>query len=119
MSKVPLQQWDWIKTATRPDSELPPELRHDEIREVRDVSSTTQRAYQIVFNQSWMPYRYPRDDGEWEIEYARTEWHPKVDGLLGKLLPQDPCITIVVKREKDDYPWFTSNRDGGETGGDK
>ena len=85
-----------IESMGRPDSELPPELRHEKIREVRDVGLKGQFAYQIVFDQHWLPYNYwnPRPEG-WEITYARVEWH-KPEKFLGFLRPEKECITIVV-----------------------
>jgi len=91
-----------FESMNRPDRDLPPELRHDKIREVRDVSSHNQWAYQIVFDQHFLPYSYwnPKPEG-WEIKYARVEWH-KPDRFFGFLYPKKECITIVVIYERDD-----------------
>lgn len=87
----------------RPDDDLPPELKHEEILKVRDVSSWNFEAYQIVFNKTFMPYGYwnPQPEG-WEMHYARIEWHNTNFGLLRLLTMKSPCITIVVKREGED-----------------
>lgn len=88
-----------VGTLLGPDSELPPELRSEEIREVRDVSSYSKKAYQIVFDQHYLPFSYwnPKPEG-WEITYARTEYH-QPDRFLGWLFPNRECITIVVSKE--------------------
>ena len=80
---------------------LPPELQHDNIRIVRDMGNTMWQAYQIVFDQHFLPFDYwnPRPEG-WEISYARTEFH-RYRGILGFLYPKKECITIVVK-ERDE-----------------
>lgn len=90
---------------SRPDSELPPELMHENIREVRNVSSSLHFGYQIVFDQGHVPYAYARNirrDG-WELEYARVEYHGR-DGFLSFLWPDKPRICIVVSRDRPDNP---------------
>lgn len=93
-----------LEMASRPDSNLPPELRSREIREVRDVSTAGKRAYQIVFDQHYLPFPYwnPKPDG-WEMTYARTEYHNDYSGILGWLVPDKECITIVVSKDVDDH----------------
>lgn len=108
MSETELdRQWDRsIELASRPDSSLPPELRHDKIREVRRVGTDHRAAYQIVFDQHFMPYEYwnPKPDG-WEITYARTEYDNDFDGLLGWILPQRACTCIVVTSTTESSWW--------------
>lgn len=83
-------------------SELPEELQHGSIHLFRDMSTDAYprtRAYQIVFDQSWMPYDFRPGDG-WQIIHARTEWHKTASSLPGIVLDvlgrEDPCLTIVV-----------------------
>jgi len=103
MSRVPLEQ---IKRMQRPDSELPPQLRHPDIREVRNTGSQWRRAYQIVFDKPWMPYDYfIHKVDDWHIQYARVEYQPRTDGILGKLLPNKPCVCIVVSEDSDGLEW--------------
>lgn len=89
-----------LEMMARPDNKLPPELRHEKIREVRDVCSSGQYAYQIVFDQTYLPYSYARriEREGWKQTYARVEYH-KPDGLLGFLRPSQACITIVVTKD--------------------
>lgn len=95
-----------VELSMRPDSELPPELRHEKIREVRRVGTNHRAAYQIVFDQHWLPYSYwnPKPEG-WEITYARTEWHNDYSGLLGWILPERACTCIVVTSTTESSWW--------------
>ena len=106
MSVTPITKRE-IEMMNRPDSKLPPELRHRKIRDVRDVSSHGKMAFQIVFDQHYLPFSYwnPKPDG-WEMTYARTEYHNDFTGLLGWLVPKRECITIVVSKYiETDFPW--------------
>lgn len=87
----------------RPDDCLPTQLRDDRIIEVRDMSSWSHQAYQIVFDESWLPYGYwnPPPDG-WRLTYARTEWH-RDDGFLGMLRGKRARICIVVSQPREEW----------------
>jgi len=95
-----------VEMMARPDSELPPPLTHEQIREVRNVSSQCHHGYQIVFDQHFVPYSYRRQlrDGGWELVHARVEWHQR-DGLLGFLRRNKSCITVSVMKEAETMPW--------------
>lgn len=85
-------------------SKLPDNLQHEEIRLFRDMSMNgMRRSYQIVFDQSWMPFDYDIPDG-WKMHYARTEYHPKRDNLLLDLvLPSHACLTIVLSELAEEW----------------
>lgn len=105
-----------IEQMSRPDSELPPDLRHEQIREVRDVSAWSRHAYQIVFDQHFLPYSYWRGvPDQWEMTYARVEWH-KQNGFFGFLFPKKECITIVVTRKRETWLDEMRNKDGDQDG---
>jgi hypothetical protein len=108
-----LRAWE---QGNRPDAELPPELRHEKIREVRNVGASWRQAYQIVFDQSWLPYSYwnPQPEG-WEITYARTEFHNDFNGIIGWLLPDRECICIVVTTTNPGSPFDTKSVPSGDT----
>lgn len=97
----PLTQKE-IESMYRSDRDLPFELRHEKIREVRERSSGKQLAYQIVFDQHYLPYSYwnPKPEG-WEITYARTEFCNNFNGLFGRIVPDRECICIVVTKEME------------------
>ena len=85
------------------DIELPRELRHPDIAFHRDVGMGSHEAYQIGFDQSWMPYDYNPDlPEEYHIQYARLERHhpPYRPRWLRILLPKRNYVVIVVS---DDY----------------
>jgi hypothetical protein len=91
----------------RPDSHLPRVLKHEDIHEVRDVSSMGQHAFQIVFDRTFLPYAWARNvrrEG-WEMEYARIEYHDTRGGFFGWLLPNSGCITVVVSMGDPDDPF--------------
>lgn len=106
MEQIPRVTEEQIEYMNRPDNELPPTLRHEDIREVRDRSSAGRHMYQIVFDQEFLPYAYARTlrKSEWELTYARVEHH-QPDGLFGFLRAPRCCITIVVGRDAPDVPF--------------
>ncbi len=83
----------------RNTSKLPDELQHENVLLFRDMSSEEldqPQAYQIVFDQAWMPYSYKLPEG-WQIIHASTEWHNTSGSFLADLLAREqPCLKIVV-----------------------
>ena len=78
---------------------LPRELRHRDIRLVRRTRWPEYDTFQIVFDRTALPSKYTPLPDDWEITYARIEYHKPsyMSGWLARLVPSDACITIVVK----------------------
>lgn len=79
---------------------LPQELRQGRIRGVRDMSDTHHRAYQVVFDQHYVPYSW-LDDTEFRIIHARIEWHGGIKiPKIGKIGQSKRLCVVITNQEK-------------------
>lgn len=87
---------------------LPPELQHERILAYRDMSSSLGEGYQIIFEDSWMPFDYyTRRSGiadKWVMHYARLERHhdPKTNWFIRRFLARAPERICIVLTEVSD-----------------
>jgi len=89
-------------TADTPQA-LPPELQHEGVRSVTDLSAAAQHRYTITFDGEDMPPGYMRRlrDSDWRLVSAEVTRVSR-GGLLGRLLPDKPALLIHVQRDRLD-----------------
>lgn len=81
---------------------LPKELQHDSIAFHRDVGICGYDAYQIGFDQTWLPYDYKPES--YEMTYARIERHsPPYWPWWMRLFTIKQTYLVVVLTEKSAF----------------
>ena len=94
-----------LEQMARPDSDLPAELRHEDIVEVEHMSSSERFRFEIVFGRREVPYGYAntlREEG-WEITHSRVTYDR--GGLLTSLgLPLGrSAVAVTVEMDAPDF----------------
>jgi len=89
-----------LEQIQRPDSQLPAELRHDDIIDVSRCHSRGVFSYEIVFDGEKIPYSFLNPEPEeWEILHARIVYRKPSGGLLDLFRRKQPKIAVQVAQE--------------------